>query len=122
MVFISTKPQLRQRNGPFTYVPRQEEDIVQDIKAVVIQPNTALKLRATRAFTDRSKVPRIAGENWLIRQTGSYLPDTFEEIVEVVKGEVLTDKQCLHLRAIHEFVDVYKVKRRAGDEWLVTNK
>jgi major vault protein len=50
------------------------------------------------------------------------LPDTYENIVEVVKGVVLNDKICLHLRATRDFVDVYKEKRKAGQEWLVTNK
>jgi len=43
----------------------------------------------------------------LVRETGSYLPNTWEEIVEVVKGHVLSDKLCLHLRALSEFVDFY---------------
>lgn len=35
---------------------------------------------------------------------------------------VLTDKICVHLRALNEFSDVYGVKRRAGNEWIITNK
>lgn len=58
----------------------------------------------------------------MIRKTGSYLPDVYETVVEVVKGEVLTDKTCVHLRATSEFTDSYNIKRKAGNEWLVTNK
>jgi len=39
----------------------------------------------------------------------------------VVKAEVLTDKVALHLRAKKSFEDVYKVWRKAGEEWLITN-
>lgn len=107
--------------GPLTYIPRVEVEVVKVVKAIVVKPNTALRLRATRAFTDRKRNPRLAGEEWLIRDTGSYLPDTFEEVVEVVQGYVLNDKNCLHIRATKEFTDVYKIKRRAGTEWLVRN-
>lgn len=48
------------------------------MKATVIKPNTALKLKAQRAFVDRKGKARIAGEEWLIRENGSYLPDTYE--------------------------------------------
>lgn len=56
------------------------------VKAVVIKPNTALRLRASRAFTDRKKTERKAGEEWLIRESGSYLPDTYEVVVDVILG------------------------------------
>lgn len=57
----------------------------------------------------------------MIRETGSYLPDTFEEVVEVVKGTILNDKKCIHLRALRTFKDVYGIPRKAGSEWLVKN-
>lgn len=91
------------------------------IKSIVIKPNTALKLKPSRRFTDRKNVERKAGEEWLIRETGSYLPDTYENVVEVISGTVINDKICVHLRATREFTDVYKEKRKAGSEWLVTN-
>lgn len=61
-------------------------------------------------------------EEWLIRETGSYLPDTHEVIVDVVSGQVLSDKQALRLRALRDFTDKYGEKRKAGQEWLITNK
>ncbi|CAD8101422.1 unnamed protein product [Paramecium sonneborni] len=111
-----------QRNGPFTYYPRAEEQIVEVVKAEVVKPNQALKLKATQTFIDKSGKERRAGQEWLIRATGSYLPDTFERVSEVVRGVVLTDKVCVHLRALNEFVDVYGQKRKPGNEWIITNK
>ena len=69
-----------------------EESIVALVKAVVIKPNTALRLRASRGYTDRRGKSRLAGEEWLIRDSGSYLPDTYEVVVDVIKGTVLSDK------------------------------
>lgn len=40
----------------------------------------------------------------------------------MVKGVVLTDKNCVHLRALNDFTDFYNIKRKAGNEWLITNK
>lgn len=111
-----------QRIGPFTYIPRVEEEVVTIIKAEIIKINTALKLRAIKNCKDIDGIPRKTGEEWLIRRTGSYLPDVNEKVVETVKGQVLTDKLCLHLRALKNFTDYYKKPRKAGEEWIVTNE
>lgn len=64
---------------------------------------------------------RHTGERWLVREEGSYLPRLYEKVVEVVKGIVITYKTALMLKAKVSFTDVYNVKRKAGEEWLVTN-
>ena len=50
------------------------------------------------------------------------MPHVQEEILEVRKGYVLTDKKCIWLRAAKNMKDFYGVKRPAGSEWLVTNE
>eukprot|EP01102_Stenamoeba_stenopodia_P012866 TRINITY_DN409_c0_g1_i1.p1 TRINITY_DN409_c0_g1~~TRINITY_DN409_c0_g1_i1.p1 ORF type:complete len:828 (-),score=268.43 TRINITY_DN409_c0_g1_i1:66-2549(-) len=106
--------------GPATYIPRVEVQVTEIQRATVFKENQALKLRARRGHVDRSGTPRKAGEEWLVRETGAYLPGVDEEIVETVRATVLTDKKALHLRAIKTFTDVYKKERKAGEEWLVT--
>ena len=98
-----------------------EEKILNTIKAIVIKTNTALKLQATKTFVDRKNIKRKAGEEWLIRETGSFLPDIFEDVVEIVSGTILNDKKCIHLRAMRNFTDVYNIQRKAGSEWLIKN-
>lgn len=110
-----------QKKGPLTYYPRIEENVVAVIKAEVIKPNTAIKLMATRDTLDYKKNQRAVGEEWLIRETGSYLPDVDEKVMETIKGNVLTDKISLHLNALRNFKDIYGIERVAGEEWLVTN-
>ena len=56
------------RVGPFTYIPRVEEEISNIIDAVIIKPNTALRIRAIRDMKDTNGVARKSGEEWLIRQ------------------------------------------------------
>jgi major vault protein len=107
--------------GPINYIPRVEVQSLKKIQALIVRPNTAIKLRACRDCIDKYGNKRKAGEEWLVREAGSYLPNTEEEIVDsCVKAYTLTDKVALHLRASCEFVDVYGNHRKAGDEWLVT--
>lgn len=108
--------------GPNTYIPRIEERIVDQIKAQIIGSEEALRLKALESFQDRKGIKRKAGEEWLIRETGSYLPEVFEEIVELQKPYILSDKQVIQLKATQNFIDVYKNERKAGEEWLVTLK
>ena len=51
-------------------------------KAIVIKPNEAIKLRATRETVDRNGKMRVAGEEWMVKKNGAYLPGVYEEVVE----------------------------------------
>lgn len=95
--------------GPLTYIPRIEESIITPISAEVIKPNSALKLRAKKNTKDSSGSPRLTGEEWLIREVGSYLPLIDEEVVGKVQGVVITDKKALKLKALSNFTDVYGI-------------
>lgn len=106
--------------GPGTYTPRVEVEVVETIQATVIKPNQALRLTARKACVDRQGVRRRAGEEWLVREEGAYLPAVDEEEVDLISAYVLTERRALHLRASRTFTDVRGVERKAGDEWLVT--
>jgi major vault protein len=107
--------------GPGTYIPRVEVQVVEITRSVIVKPNQALKLRARRECTDGFGEARKAGEEWLVRAVGSYLPGVDEEIIETVNAHVLTDKKALHLRATKTYTDFLKKLRKAGEEWLVTS-
>ena len=106
--------------GPDTYIPRVEVQVVAAVSAIIIKPNQALRLRARKEIKDVYGDLRKAGEEWLVREAGAYLPDVNEEVVETVSAVVLTDKKALHLQAVQTFTDVFKKQRKAGEEWLVT--
>jgi major vault protein len=106
--------------GPNTYMPKVEEQVVEVINSTVVKPNEALKLRARLDTVDSEGNERAAGEVWLYRKTGAFLPSVYEEIVETVRAIVLTEKKALHLRATQTFVDSFGKTRKAGTEWLVT--
>jgi major vault protein len=108
--------------GPGTYIPRVECVVVETIVAQVIKPQQAMKMKALRHLVDHSGVERAAGEEWLVKEQGSFLPGVYEQVVGMVKARVLTEKRALHLRASHTFTDTYGVLRKAGQEWLVTHK
>lgn len=75
-----------------TYYPRKEVSVEEQIKAVILKPNEAVRLRAKKEMTDRDGIHRETGEEWLCRKVGSYLPLAYEEVVSTVKAYVLTDK------------------------------
>eukprot|EP01120_Amphizonella_sp_Union-15-10_P015948 TRINITY_DN82_c0_g1_i2.p1 TRINITY_DN82_c0_g1~~TRINITY_DN82_c0_g1_i2.p1 ORF type:complete len:848 (+),score=262.05 TRINITY_DN82_c0_g1_i2:40-2544(+) len=106
--------------GPGTYIPRVEVQVVEIVKAIVIKPNQALRLRARKEFTDQTGQKRKAGEEWLVREIGAFLPNVEEEVVQTLSAYVLTDKKALHLQSTRTFVDCFGKERKAGEEWLVT--
>jgi len=108
--------------GPGTYIPRIEVQVVEIVRAIIIKPNQALRLKARKDCTDNDGHSHKAGEEWLVRSVGAYLPDVHEEVLETVQAYVLTEKKALHLRAITTFNDHREVTRKAGEEWLVTLK
>jgi len=107
--------------GPATYFPRVEVQVVEIIRAEVLKPNQAMLVRARQKCIDYNGNPRRAGEEWLVRKTGSYLPGVDEEVVDIVNAYILTDKKALHLRATRTFKDTFDIQRKAGEEWLVTS-
>jgi major vault protein len=106
--------------GPGTYHPSVEVQVVEIVKAIIIKPNQAVRLKARKDFVDSEGNHRKAGEEWLIRIEGAYLPDVHEEVRETISAYVLTEKKALHLTAITTFTDIFKVLRKAGEQWLVT--
>jgi major vault protein len=108
--------------GPCTYVPKVEVDIMKILKPQLIKPGTALRLKALRKTKDSHNIERRAGEEWLVREVGHYLPTEDEEVVSTVTGKVINAQQALHLSALQSFTDIYGTKHLCGDEWLMTLK
>lgn len=106
--------------GPGTYLPRIEVEVVETIHATIIKHNQSLRLQARKACIDRQENPRKAGEEWLVREEGAYLPGVDEDVCGVIDAYVLTERKALHLRAQRTFTDVFGHERKSGDEWLVT--
>ncbi|XP_065780688.1 major vault protein [Muntiacus reevesi] len=106
--------------GPGTYIPQKEVEVIEIIQATVIKQNQALRLRARKECLDRDGKERVTGEEWLVRSVGAYLPAVFEEVLDLVDAVILTEKTALHLRALQNFRDVRGVTRHTGEEWLVT--
>lgn len=105
--------------GPATYVPQASVEVVDEISSVLISPGQALRLHANNTCVDVDGVERKAGEEWMVRRVGNYLPNLEETIVGLVDSYILTDVQALHLRAARTFTDVFGKERKAGSEWLV---
>lgn len=107
--------------GPLTYVPRIEENVIQVKQEYVITDHCALIFQAIRDTKDANGDQRKAGEKWTINTSGSYMPSVDEEVVDFRMATVLDNKTALVLRATKTFTDVYGKDRKAGEEWLITN-
>jgi len=108
--------------GPGTYIPRKEVEVLGEEKAAIIKPNCALRLRAIRETVDRDGRNRVAGEEWLVRRNGAYLPGVYEEIVASVGAHVLTEYVAVHVRATQTFANSQGRTRKSGEEYLITIK
>eukprot|EP00455_Lapot_gusevi_P034976 TRINITY_DN386_c0_g3_i1.p1 TRINITY_DN386_c0_g3~~TRINITY_DN386_c0_g3_i1.p1 ORF type:complete len:870 (-),score=435.91 TRINITY_DN386_c0_g3_i1:104-2656(-) len=108
--------------GPRTYIPRVEVEVIESIAARVIKPDTALKIRARRECFDRNGIARKSGEEWLVREEGTYLPSVDEVVVDTIDARILLLTKALHLRAVQAFTDVYGKDRKAGEEWIITSQ
>jgi len=108
-------------SGPGTYIPRVEVQVVDTVRATIVQPRQALRLRARCEMVSRDGVKRTAGEEWLVRTPGAYLAGVDEEVRGIVEACILTPTKALRIRANRSFTDVSGTKRKAGEEWLVTN-
>ncbi|XP_062994279.1 major vault protein [Elgaria multicarinata webbii] len=106
--------------GPGTYIPRKEVEVVETFQATIIRPNQAIRLQARKECKDREGNKRVTGEEWLVKRVGAYLPGVFEEVVDTVDAFVLTEKKALHLQALKTFRDSQGVTRKTGEEWLIT--
>ena len=108
--------------GPGTYFPKIEVQVVESVNATVLCGDQGLKLRARNKCVDCNGIARRVGEEWLYRGTGTYLPAVDEEVLEVVTAYTLTDRVALHIRANKSYNDQLGNARKAGEEWLITNK
>ena len=106
--------------GPGTYIPRKEVEVMTTEKASVINTNEAIKLKAKRNTVDRDGNQRVAGEEWLVRRQGAYLPGAYEEVKERCFATVLSDTRAVHVKALKTFTDQIGKRRKNGEEYLIT--
>jgi len=108
--------------GRATYFPQVEVEIMATIKSTILKSSEALKIRARDDCFDYENNQRNAGEEWLVKKEGSYLPNVNEEVIEPVKAYTLTFRNALHLRAKSTFTDSEGIERKAGTEWLISSQ
>lgn len=108
--------------GPLYFLQRPEILLVKEVYSyTIIKPN-ALRVGATRNFTDLNGISRIAGEEWLIFEEGNFMPNVYEEVKGQVTAVILDENTSIHLKAKYKFKDVYGESRNAGDEWIITRE
>mmetsp|Transcript_27317 Transcript_27317/g.38642 ORF Transcript_27317/g.38642 Transcript_27317/m.38642 type:complete len:846 (+) Transcript_27317:44-2581(+) len=84
----------------------------------VVQPNTALRISATRDFQD-GDVERKAGDEWLFVGPGTYIPRIECCILEGVVSQIIKPNTALKLKALRQITDQDGTQRSPGEQWLV---
>jgi hypothetical protein len=110
--------------GPFAVYPA--EQVVEPVQRMQDVPaDSALQLRALRAFLDKSAhltVPtwRVANDTWLFMGPAQYLPHAEAEVVGLVQPIVVDQNTALEMRARSDFMDTRNgVLRSQGERWLL---
>ncbi|KAI0990483.1 hypothetical protein GJ496_001606 [Pomphorhynchus laevis] len=91
-------------------------------KMTIILPGQALHLRALVDFIDEDGIKRIAGSEWLLRREGRYKPRKEVKEVTIITAIILNENNALHLKSTISHKDQFGKFRKAGMEWLLTNK
>lgn len=60
----------------------------------VVAPNTAIRLRAVRDFEDKK-----AGDEYLFKGPGTYMPRVDVQVVEIVRSIIIKPNEALRLKA-----------------------
>jgi len=97
-------------------------EVVERIRATIIKPNQALRLKATKECKDREGKERVCGEEWLVSRVGAYLPGPYEQVIGTIDAYILTERTALHLEALQSYKDRFNVERKSGEQWLITIK
>ena len=93
--------------GPGICYPRAEVEIMEMRSPIKIGPETAIRLSALQNYTDRSGVKRKAGEEWLVREQGSYMLEVYEKNLGEQIKTILNDTTAIKMEAIKFFTDCY---------------
>lgn len=83
--------------GPKLYIPRVEVKVVENISPITISSNYAVKIRAKRETKDHLGNDRQAGEEWLVRDKGFYIPGIDEVIDSIIEGTIINFNSALLL-------------------------
>lgn len=109
--------------GPGTYIPRVEVEVVEKRDAIIVLFNQNLRLRAKNKFVDRTGTNRHVGEEYLWSTPGAFMLDVNEALMTVASTTVIGPENALHVQVNKGFVDKRPWAggrdRRAGEVYLV---
>ena len=108
--------------GPKVLIPHPGARIVSTVTNHLIAADEALHIRASRDLIDFEGKKRLAGEEYLVKFVGSYLPILDEVVLAKLTATILTPKVALLLQAKLTFTDQFGKRRKVGERWLVTQQ
>ncbi|KAG5465483.1 hypothetical protein CUR178_00188 [Leishmania enriettii] len=113
--------------GPGTYYPRVEERVEREVPAYTVERGSALWCTTSETFTDRSTgLQHYAGDQYMCIAEGMHFLRSFEILLRVTKGIVLSTEEGLHVLPTMTYADPRApfrerdIIRRAKEPFLVT--
>ncbi|KAG5488582.1 hypothetical protein JIQ42_00190 [Leishmania sp. Namibia] len=113
--------------GPGTYYPRIEERVEREVPAYTVERGSALWCTTSETFTDRSTgLQHYAGDQYMCVAEGMHFLRSFESLLRVTKGIVLSTEEGLHVLPTKTYADPRApfrergIIRRANEPFLVT--
>merc|ERR1711892_915527 len=121
VVLEHAEEEVRLQQDPFPLYPG--EDMKLKVTLLKVVPAlSALRLRVSRDYVDNEHQQKVAGEEWMVKRNGAYLPGVYEEVVERSKAYILTEKAAVHIRAKQTFTNQAGKKIKSGEEYLITSE
>ncbi|KAF5218546.1 hypothetical protein C3747_283g12 [Trypanosoma cruzi] len=112
--------EVRLSQPPFPLYPGE---LASDLKPMrILTSKEAIIVRAledhttTEEFTGKT-VQRIAGEQWLVKGPGAYVPRVDEEVLRRVVPLLLSANEYIQLCAMADFKEPDGTARRVGEKW-----
>jgi len=93
-----------------SFLPDVHEEIITVVKPHILTDKIALRVKAQHAFIDEFKIPRKAGEEWLVtrKDTEAYIPHVHATVIAVENVITLDKRQwCVFLNKYNNGVAQY---------------
>ncbi|RNF26904.1 major vault protein-like protein [Trypanosoma conorhini] len=114
--------EVRLSQPPFPLYPGEEASAVTPMRILTAREAVVVQALADHATTDEltgEVVQRMAGEQWLVRGPGLYVPRVDQEVVKSVEPVILAANEFMQFSALSDFKDSDGTTRRVGEKWNV---
>ena len=98
----------------------EEEEVSEEVSETPSEESLIMGADEASEKSERKRrLVHHAGDEWLFKGPGTYIPRVEEKVVEVVTATIIPRNHALRLQARREMRDRRGVDRKTGEEWLI---